>query len=87
VAVQAGHRTPTTGHAQSVIYHNALAAGIARGFLAAAGIALGALAIAVIAIRIRHGDLAGPAAAAGGRPLPVLRTHLRAGTLTAERQL
>jgi len=67
-AARAGHRTLTTAHVQAVIYHNALAAGITRGFLAAAGIALGALAIAVIAIRIRREDLAGPAAAAEGRP-------------------
>lgn len=39
-----------------MIYHNTLAAGIARGFLAAAGIALTALVIAVVAIRIRRED-------------------------------
>ena len=42
------------------IYHNALAAGITRGFLAASGIALAAFVIAAIAIRVRREDLAGP---------------------------
>jgi hypothetical protein len=63
-AARAGHRTIASAHAS--IYHNALAVGIARGFLVAAGIALGALVITVIAIRIRREDLAG---AAAGRPV------------------
>ena len=65
-AARARHRTIASAHAQASIYHNALAAGIARGFLVAAGIALGALIITVIAIRIRREDLAG---ATAGRPV------------------
>jgi len=64
-AVQAG-RPLATAHAQAVIYHNALAAGITGGFLAAAGIALATLVIAVIAVRVRREDLAGAIAAAQG---------------------
>ena len=41
------------------IYHQALTAGYARGFLVAAGIMLLALVITVATIRIRRSDLAG----------------------------
>jgi len=67
-AARADHRTFTSAHAQALIYHNALAAGIARGFLTAAGIALAALVIAVIFIRVRRDELAGAAGAAEGQP-------------------
>ena len=65
----AGHQTLATAHAQAAIYHNALASGITRGFLAASGIALAAFVIAAIAIRVRREDLAGPAAAAQAQPV------------------
>jgi hypothetical protein len=41
------------------IYHHALTAGYARGFLVAAGIMLLALVITLATIRIRRSDLAG----------------------------
>jgi EmrB/QacA subfamily drug resistance transporter len=62
-AARTGHRL---AGAPAAIYHNALAVGITRGFLTAAGIALAALVVAVIAIRVRREDLAGPMAAAAG---------------------
>jgi hypothetical protein len=65
-AAAAGRRTLATPHAQTVLYHDALAVGITRGFLAAAGIALAALVIAVIFIRVRREDLAGTAEPATG---------------------
>jgi hypothetical protein len=65
-AAAAARHTLANPHAQAAIYHNALAAGITRGFLAAAGIALAALVIAVIFIRVRREDLAGPADLAAG---------------------
>ena len=67
-AARAGHPALATPHAQAVMYHNALAAGITRGFLFAAAIALAALVIAVIFIRIRRQDLAGAPTAAQGQP-------------------
>ena len=67
-AARAGHRAFASARVQAVIYHNALAAGITRGFLTAAAIALAALVIAVIFIRVRREDLAGAAAAAEGQP-------------------
>ncbi len=76
VRSQAAHATAAarSGHAlasvqaHTSINHNALAAGITRGFLAASGIALAALVIAGSAIRVRREDLAGPATAATGQP-------------------
>ena len=64
-AARTGHRL---AGAPAVIYHNALAVGITRGFLTAAGIALAALVVAVIAIRVRREDLAGAVAAAAAEP-------------------
>jgi hypothetical protein len=61
-----GRSTLATAHAQAVIYRNALAAGITRGFLTASGIALAAFVIAVVFIRVRREDLAGPADPATG---------------------
>ncbi len=54
------------------IYHNALAAGISRGFLAASAIALAALIIAAATIRIRRDDLAGAAQAQPASAEPVI---------------
>jgi len=67
-AARAGHPTLATPHAQAVIYHNALAAGITRGFLASSGIALAALVIAVVFIRVRRQDLAGAPTTAQEQP-------------------
>ena len=67
----AGRNALATPHAQAVIYHNALAAGITRGFLTASGIALAAFVVAVVFIRVRREDLAGaadPATGAQGQP-------------------
>jgi EmrB/QacA subfamily drug resistance transporter len=70
---QLAHATATAGRsghafagarAPAPIYHQALAAGITRGFQAASGIALAALVITAITIRVRRADLAGPAASA-----------------------
>ena len=62
VAARSGRSLAST-QAGASIYHDALAAGIARGFLAASGIALAALVTAVVAIRVRHEAPANPAAA------------------------
>jgi hypothetical protein len=56
-----GH-TVTSGPAAVGFYHQALAAGVSRGLLAASGIALGVLLIAVIMIRGRQEDSGGPEA-------------------------
>ena len=66
-AARAGHALATT-QLEASIYHNALAAGISRGFLAASGIALTALVITVIAIRAGRGEPASPATAAQEQP-------------------
>jgi hypothetical protein len=51
------------------LYHNALAAGISHGLLAASAIALAALIIAAVTIRVRREDLTGtPDATAQGEP-------------------
>jgi threonine/homoserine/homoserine lactone efflux protein len=52
----------TGGPAAMAIYHQALAAGVSRGLLAASGIALAALLIAVITIRGRRVDFGSPEA-------------------------
>ena len=67
----AGRHVLASPHAQAVIYHNALTAGITRGFLTASGIALAAFVIALVFIRVRREDLAGaadPATGAQGQP-------------------
>jgi hypothetical protein len=71
-ARRSGH-TAASGPAPVAIYHQALAAGVSRGLLAASGIALGALLIAVITIRDRREDPAAPAAAKQptGEPSPL----------------
>ena len=60
-AGRSGHAV-TGGPGAAGIYHQALAAGVSRGLLAASGIALGALLIAVITIRSRREDFGGPEA-------------------------
>jgi EmrB/QacA subfamily drug resistance transporter len=65
-AARAGHTLAAT-QLETSIHHNALAAGITRGFLAASGITLTALVITVIAIRARREEPASPAAAAQGQ--------------------
>jgi EmrB/QacA subfamily drug resistance transporter len=79
----AGARVPAP------VYHQALAGGITRGFLAAAGIALAALVITVIAIRVRREDLTGTAAAAAAEGQPAgaghqCSQHIRNGCSRAE---
>ena len=66
VAARSG-RSLAAPRAGASIYHDALAAGIDRGFLAASGIALAALVTAVVAIRVRHEAPANPAAAGPGQ--------------------
>ena len=84
-AARAGSRTLAAS--RTVIYHNALAAGITRAFLAAAGIALAALVITVIVIRVRREDLAGAAAAAAVEqppaPSPRWSKHVHDGRTRA----
>jgi len=68
-AARAG-RSLAGPHVRASIYHHALAAGITRGFAAAAAIALAALAVTAVTIRIRREDLTsaaahGPPASAG----------------------
>ena len=67
-STQASHAL-VTSHLGASIYHNALAAGVTRGFLAATGIALTALVITVIAIRDGRGEPASPATAAQQQPV------------------
>ena len=67
-SAQASHAL-VTSHLGASIYHNALAAGVTRGFLAATGIALTALVITVIAIRDGRGEPASPATAAQQQPV------------------
>jgi Major Facilitator Superfamily len=65
-AAKAGHTLPVKpgGQLPAAIYHQALATGISRGFLAASGIALAAFVIAVVTIRVKRADLAGATAQA-----------------------
>jgi hypothetical protein len=49
------------GAVPASILHQALAFGIARGFLVAAGIAVVALIVTAAMIRLRRSDIAGPA--------------------------
>jgi hypothetical protein len=61
-AKQAGTPLPAKGGAMPAsILHQALAFGIARGFLVAAGIAVVALIVTAAMIRLRRSDIAGPA--------------------------
>ena len=60
-AARPGH-SPVSTQAQASIYHNALAAGITRGFLAASRIALAAMVTTAITIQISHEDLTSPTA-------------------------
>jgi EmrB/QacA subfamily drug resistance transporter len=61
-AKQAGTPLPAKGGAvPASILHQALAFGIARGFLVAAGIAVVALIVTAAMIRLRRSDIAGPA--------------------------
>ena len=68
-AARPGHPAVST-QAQASIYHNALATGITRGFLAASMIALAAMVTVAITIQISHEDLTSPAAAEDA-PAPV----------------
>ena len=60
-AGRSGHAA-TSGPAAAGIYHQALAAGVSRGLLAASGIALAALLIAVVTIRGRRESFGSPEA-------------------------
>ena len=57
----AGHPSHSLAsiHAQIAIYHQALATGFSRGFLAASAITAAAVPVAAATIRIRRADLAG----------------------------
>jgi hypothetical protein len=66
-AARSGHAVATAQLGTS-IYHNALAAGITRGFVAASGITLAAMVITVIAIKDRREEPASPATPAQGQP-------------------
>ncbi len=59
-ASRAGHPARSAaGEIPAAIYRHALATGFSRGFEVAAGVLLLALVVAVSAIRVRRGDLAG----------------------------
>ncbi|MBO0786762.1 MAG: hypothetical protein J2P33_11890, partial [Actinobacteria bacterium] len=58
----------------AAVYHHALAAGFARGFLVSAAISLLALAVAIFAIRVSRADLA------GGQQPRTVRTPGRPGS-------
>ena len=59
-AARAGHPAlSATRGMPAAIYRHALATGFSRGFEVAAGILLLALIVAITAIRVRRGDLAG----------------------------
>ena len=61
-AARAGQPLPATRPGAQLppsMLHHALAAGISRGFLAAAVVALVALAVALATIRLRRDDLTG----------------------------
>ena len=53
---RAGRATSGAGQSPASWYHDALAAGVTRGFLVAAGFALAALTISAIAIRVHAGQ-------------------------------
>jgi len=70
-AARAGHPLPAATAGSPVpaaMLHQALAAGISRGFLVAAGIAALALVVVIAMIRVRRSDLAG--AEPGPAPAP-----------------
>ena len=61
-AARAGHPLPAAkagGPVPAAMLHQALAAGISRGFLVASGIAALALVVVIAMIRVRRSDLAG----------------------------
>jgi EmrB/QacA subfamily drug resistance transporter len=65
-AAKAGHPVPAPRPGAQLppsILHHALAVGVSRGFVVGAGIALLALIVAVVMVRVRRADLAGPGAA------------------------
>ena len=76
-------RSLASAQVRVAIYHDALATGIARGFLLASGIALAA----AVAIRVRRDDLASPPAAAQWQPTsahPAMAGRLHVAGLAAE---
>jgi EmrB/QacA subfamily drug resistance transporter len=80
-------RSLASAQVRVAIYHDALATGIARGFLLASGIALAAAVTAVVAIRVRRDDLASPPAAAQWQPTsahPAMAGRLHVAGLAAE---
>jgi EmrB/QacA subfamily drug resistance transporter len=80
-------RSLASAQVRVAIYHDALATGIARGFLLASGIALAAAVTAVVAIRVRREDLASPPAAAQWQPTsahPAMAGRLHVAGLAAE---
>ena len=80
-------RSLASAQVRVAIYHDALATGIARGFLLASGIALAAAVTAVVAIRVRREDLASPPAAAQWQPTsahPAMAGRLHVAGLAAD---
>ncbi len=78
-AAQSGHQLPAGkagGAPPAAVLHQALAAGISRGFLVAAGVALLSLLVVIAAIRVRRADLAGaPDESAPRRVEDLAREH------------
>jgi hypothetical protein len=87
-AARAGHPVPATkagGQLPTAMLHQALAAGISRGFLVAAAIAALALVLVTATIRVRRSDLTGAASApqpAGDLSRPAGRGELSEATVT-----
>jgi len=85
-AIAAGHQPPVS---PAELAAHALAAGFARGFLAAAGIALVALLVALATIRVRRQDLTGigpaPGEQAASQPAAVRHHENRAALAAAVR--
>ncbi|MBO0774396.1 MAG: MFS transporter [Actinobacteria bacterium] len=73
-AARAGHSRHLAGPVPAAVYHHALAAGFARGFLVSAAISLLALAVAIFAIRVSRAHLA------GGQQPRTVRTPGRPGS-------
>jgi EmrB/QacA subfamily drug resistance transporter len=70
-AARAGQPLPATksgGQVPTAMLHQALAAGISRGFLVASGIAVLALVLVIAMIRVRRSDLAGATSAPAPAP-------------------
>jgi predicted MFS family arabinose efflux permease len=84
-AARAGHAVTSvkpSASVQTAMLHQALAVGIARGFLVASGIATLALIVVIATIRVRRSDLTGATAAPAPAPAPEAPRHTLQPELT-----